>query len=70
MSIYGGFSTRQLEGTYYKALYNAIYLLQLKISRNQRNRISSSLTFVEQFDEHRFVHLFTKLYNRLYTMEE
>ena len=31
MSIYNGFGTRQLEASYNKALYNTIFLLQLRI---------------------------------------
>jgi hypothetical protein len=31
MSIYNGFGTRQQEGGYNKALYNTIFLLQLRI---------------------------------------
>ena len=31
MSIYNGFGTRQQEATYTKALYNTIFLLQLRI---------------------------------------
>ena len=31
MSIYNGFGTRQMEGSYNKALYNTIFLLQLRI---------------------------------------
>ena len=33
MSVYGGFVNRQLETTYNKALYNTVYLLQLRISK-------------------------------------
>jgi hypothetical protein len=31
MSIYNGFGTRQMESSYNKALYNTIFLLQLRI---------------------------------------
>ena len=31
MSVYSGFGTRQQESTYTKALYNTIFLLQLRI---------------------------------------
>jgi len=33
MSVYGGFANRQLETTYNKALFNTVYLLQLRISK-------------------------------------
>lgn len=36
MSVYSGFSTRNLETHYNKAIYNIIYLMQLKISRNNK----------------------------------
>mmetsp|Transcript_3202 Transcript_3202/g.3122 ORF Transcript_3202/g.3122 Transcript_3202/m.3122 type:complete len:89 (-) Transcript_3202:1228-1494(-) len=61
MSIYGGFGTRNLEQSYCKSLYNALYLLQLKISKNNRQ---------EQFDENRFRQLFNKLYSKLFLMED
>lgn len=38
MSIYGGFGTRVQETNYNKAIYNLLYLMQLKISRNSKNR--------------------------------
>ena len=38
MSIYGGFGTRQQETVYNKAVYNLLYLMQLKISRNNKRR--------------------------------
>ena len=38
MSIYGGFGTRAQETTYNKAVYNLLYLMQLKISRNNKQR--------------------------------
>ena len=31
MSVYSGFSTRKMETVYNKALYNTIFLLQLRI---------------------------------------
>lgn len=31
MSVYSGFGTRQQESTYSKALYNTLFLLQLRI---------------------------------------
>ncbi len=31
MSVYGGFGTRQQESAYGKALYNTLFLLQLRI---------------------------------------
>jgi len=38
MSIYGGFGTRVQETNYNKAIYNLLYLMQLKISRNSKSR--------------------------------
>jgi hypothetical protein len=38
MSIYGGFGTRVQETNYNKAVYNLLYLMQLKISRNNKSR--------------------------------
>lgn len=73
MSVYGGFGTRQQETTYSKAVYNLLYLMQLKISRNNKSRTfppyPSHLSIVP-FDEHRFQNIFSKLYNRLFVMEE
>ena len=40
MSIYGGFGTRVQETNYNKAVYNLLYLMQLKISRNNKQRMS------------------------------
>lgn len=37
MSIYGGFGQRIQETNYNKAVYNLLYLMQLKISRNNKN---------------------------------
>lgn len=36
MSIYSGFGQRQQETIYNKAIYNLLYLMQLKISRNNK----------------------------------
>lgn len=78
MSIYNGFGTRQQETAYNKALYNILYLMQLKISRNNKN-CNIFLIFllflltilpIVPFDEHRFSKIFMKLYNRMFTMEE
>lgn len=38
MSIYGGFGQRIQETNYNKAVYNLLYLMQLKISRNNKQR--------------------------------
>jgi len=71
MSVYGGFGTRQQETTYNKAVYNLLYLMQLKISRNNK-QCNYLLPFklLVPFDEHRFQNIFSKLYNRLFVMEE
>ena len=72
MSIYGGFGTRAQESTYNKAIYNMLYLMQLKISRNNKksNLLLSFIRVLVPFDEDRFQQIFTKLYNRLFVMEE
>lgn len=73
MSIYSGFGTRQQETNYNKAVYNLLYLMQLKISRNSKSckKWDQSLYFyIVPFDDHRFQQIFMKLYNRLFTQEE
>ena len=57
MSIYSGFGTRQQETNYNKAVYNLLYLMQLKISRNNKScknnflacEILSSLRFLAEY---------------------
>lgn len=61
MSVYSGFSTRKLETEYNKAVFNILYYLQLKISRNNKN---------VPFDEMKFQKIFMKLYNKIFIMEE
>ena len=61
MSIYGGFSTRKIEHVYNTTLFNTIYLLQLRICK---------IFAGEKFDDIKFGKLLTKLYARLYSMEE
>lgn len=71
MSIYGGFGQRIQETNYNKAVYNLLYLMQLKISRNSKNRNYSHIsTSLVPFDDHKFQSIFIKLYNRLFTQEE
>jgi hypothetical protein len=61
MSIYNGFGTRQQESSYNKALYNTIFLLQLRIFKLFKG---------EKFDDIKFGKVLTKLYARLFTMEK
>ena len=37
MSVYSGFATRQLEETYFKTLYNMVYLMQLRLLKLFKN---------------------------------
>lgn len=69
MSIYSGFGTRSQETHYNKAIYNLLYLMQLKISRNNKSG-ELLFYFAVPFDELKFSTVFTKLYNRLYNMDE
>ena len=61
MSVYNGFSTRQQELVYSKALYNTVFLLQLRIYKLFKG---------EKFDDIKFGKVLTKLYARLYSFEE
>jgi len=65
MSIYSGFATRELEHTYDRALYNMLYLLQLRLARFMKGDTEHhSLT------EEKFEYLFTKLYRKIEGLEE
>ena len=72
MSIYNGFGTRQQEGSYNKALYNTIFLLQLRIYKLFKGgkKIIWDLLSLEKFDDIKFGKVLTKLYARLFTMEK
>ena len=61
MSVYNGFSTRANEMQYNKALYNTIFLLQLRIYKLFKG---------EKFDDIKFGKVLTKLYARIYSMED
>ena len=61
MSVYNGFPTRQQELAYSKAVYNTIFLLQLRIYKLFKG---------EKFDDIKFGKVLTKLYARLYSCEE
>lgn len=61
MSVYNGFSTRQQELVYSKALYNTVFLLQLRIYKLFKG---------EKFDDIKFGKVLTKLYARLFSCEE
>ena len=67
MSIYSGFSKRSLESSYNKALYNMIFLLQLK---HARAGSPLHLTHADQFDEDKFAKHFSLLYQKLFNMEK
>lgn len=75
MSVYSGFGTRQQESTYTKALYNTLFLLQLrifKLFKGGKKLISRTRKriYIEKFDDIKFGKVLTKLYARLYTMEQ
>lgn len=61
MSVYNGFGTRMQETAYNKTLYNLIFLLQLRITKESRN---------EPIDDTSFRTYFKKLYLKMYKMEE
>ena len=61
MSVYNGFSTRQQELVYSKALYNTLFLLQLRICKLFKG---------EKFDDIKFGKVLTKLYARLFSCED
>ena len=61
MSVYSGFGTRKMETEYNKSVFNLLYYLQLKVSRNNKN---------VPFDEMKFQKIFMKLYNKIFIMEE
>ena len=44
MSIYSGFGTRSQEESYNKALYNSIYLVQLKLLKEYKGGKQSRFT--------------------------
>jgi len=70
MSIYNGFSTRQLEAQYNKAIYSALYLLQMRIAKLFRGGTPNPLPhLVEKFDDIKFGKIITKLYARMFSME-
>ncbi len=60
MSIYNGFGTRQQETAYNKALYNTLYIMQLRIVKLFKG---------ERFDDIKFGKLLTRLYAKMFTME-
>jgi len=76
MSIYNGFGTRQQEGSYNKALYNTIFLLQLRIYKLFKGgkwklfNTNAAAAVIEKFDDIKFGKVLTKLYARLFTMEK
>ena len=61
MSVYNGFASRQQEVAYSKALYNTVFLLQLRIFKLFKG---------EKFDDIKFGKVLTKLYARLYSLED
>ena len=61
MSVYNGFSSRSQELVYNKALYNTVFLLQLRISKLFKG---------DKFDDIKFGKVLTKLYARMYSLEQ
>ena len=55
MSIYNGFGTRQLEASYNKALYNTIFLLQLRIYKLFKGGKSKILLKVSSLPPSRYL---------------
>ena len=73
MSVYSGFGTRQQESTYSKAIYNTLFLLQLRIYKLFKGGKYSQLEhafIIEKFDDIKFGKVLTKLYARMFTMEQ
>ena len=72
MSVYAGFASRHLEARYNKALYNTLFLLQLRISKLFKGGKTylPETANLEKFDDIKFGKVLTKLYARLYSMEE
>jgi len=75
MSVYSGFGTRQQESTYSKALYNTLFLLQLRIYKLFKGgkwdiTLLNVWCEIEKFDDIKFGKVLTKLYARLFTMEQ
>ncbi len=70
MSIYSGFVTRALESNYNRALYNMLFLLQVRIHHTIKKRTAlHRYTSLVPFDEQTFAHHFAKLYTRLLSYE-
>ena len=71
MSIYSGFPKRVQETNYNKLIYQIMYLMQKKISSNNKGCkvLFQCLNFLVPFDEHKFHKIFVKLYNKLFVME-
>ena len=73
MSVYAGFASRHLETRYNKALYNTIFLLQLRISKLFKGGKLTAVivdSCIEKFDDIKFGKVLTKLYARLFSMEQ
>ena len=81
MSIYSGFGSRKLETTYNKALYHLMYVMQLKISKGFRNGMYYiikfafcnkliTIVFIETFDDNKLQRVITKLYCKLFALED
>ncbi|CDW80731.1 UNKNOWN [Stylonychia lemnae] len=61
MSVYNGFAKQQVQKQYNNALYNVIYLLQLKVLKSYTN---------ERFDDELFKAYFSKLFAKVIKMDQ
>ncbi|CAI2366418.1 unnamed protein product [Moneuplotes crassus] len=60
MSIYNGFATRNQEGSYNKAIFSMLFLLQHTLLSSVKG----------EMDEEQFVRHFSKLYKKMHVMEQ
>ena len=68
---FNGFNSRQIESAYLQALYNSVFLLQLRIVKLLKGGKISKLLIsnIESFDDVKFGKVLTKLYARLFSFE-
>jgi len=59
-----------VEKAYYNALYNVLFLLQLKIVKQYTKGSFPPHSLSDKFDEGLFKHYFSKLYKRLSSMDQ
>ncbi len=69
MSVYGGFARRTTEGSYNRALYNVLCLLQHKVLASLSGGTIKDEA-VEKFDDGLLERYFTKFYQRLFSLED